>query len=64
MQYQEKRMIKLFAKEINDSFVVCFDVLKKLEGKDAIIKELKLLRTFATYNFKYLSELVETNKCL
>ena len=40
MQYQEKRMIKLFAKEINDSFVVCFDVLKKLEGKDAIIKEL------------------------
>jgi hypothetical protein len=40
MEYEENRIIKIFAKEVNDSFVVCFDVLKKLKGKDAIFKEL------------------------
>lgn len=40
MEYEQNIIIKIFAKEISDSFVICFDILKKLQGKDAIFKEL------------------------
>ena len=36
--------------------------VKKIEAKNASPRELYLLRTFANYNFQYLSQLVEPSK--
>lgn len=42
--------------------MVCFELLKKMEPKDAAPYEIQVLRTFANYNFSYLSKLVEPAK--
>lgn len=62
MKDKDHRATKIIAKQISDAFIICFDTLKKMEVKNASPRELQLLRTFARYNFKYLSQLVEPSK--
>jgi len=56
------RAQKMLAKQISEAFIICIDALKKIEAKNASPRELYLLRTFANYNFQYLSQLVEPSK--
>lgn len=62
MEGKDHRAKKILAKQISDAFIICFDTLKKMEARNASPRELQLLRTFAHYNFRYLSQLVEPLK--
>jgi hypothetical protein len=53
---------KAVVKDINDSFAICFETLKRMDEPSAGIKEIDLFKTFAHYHNSYLQLLVPPEK--
>lgn len=53
---------KIAVKDINECFVVCFDIIRKIPRAEAIRKEVQLHRRFADYHADYLFKLIEPAK--